>query len=186
MADPASSTEIATSQPISDETQPQTTLPSSFDGTPIMITNHKLTGSNYLSRSRAVEMFVIGRGKDDYLNGNITIPYSTDSRFRQWKSENSMIMSWLISSMTPEIGDNFMLYTTATEIWKATKELYTKKKDNVAEIYELEAKLQDIRQGDNTVSTNYSQLTKVWQQIDTFDTIAWTSPADDILFKQFI
>lgn len=130
-------------------------------------------------------MFIIGRGKDDYLYGDITVPSPTDPRFRQWRSENSMIMSWLISSMTPEIGENFMLYTTAAEIWKAARELYSKR-DNVAEIYELEAKLQDVRQGENSVSTYYSQLTKLWQQIDIFETIAWTTTADEALFKKFL
>lgn len=192
MADPVSSTETSAShvpptetpiQPTETPTQPS--LPASFDGQPVMITNHKLTGSNYLSWSRAVEMFIVGRGKDDYLYGEITVPSSTDARFRQWRSENSMIMSWLISSMTPEIGENFMLYTSAAEIWRAAKELYSKR-DNVAEIYELETKLNEIRQGDSSVSTYYSQLTKLWQQIDTFDTIPWTTSADEKLFRQFL
>lgn len=186
MAEPTSSTETsAIRSPPAENPIPTSSLPSSFDGNPIMITNHKLNGSNYLSWSRVVEMFIVGRGKDDYLYETMTIPPPTDPRFRQWRSENSMIMSWLISSMTPETGDNFMLYTTAAEIWQAAKELYSKR-DNVAEIYELEARLQDIRQGDNSVSTYYSQLTKIWQQIDTFETIAWTAPSDELLFKQFI
>lgn len=48
-----------------------------------MITNHKLMGHNYLPWSKAVEMFVIGRGKDDYLYGNLPSPAPTDARYRQ-------------------------------------------------------------------------------------------------------
>lgn len=42
---------------------------SSLDRAPILITNYKLTGNNYLSWSRVVEMFITGRGKEDYLFG---------------------------------------------------------------------------------------------------------------------
>lgn len=117
-----------------------------------MVTNLKLTSHNYLAWSKVVEMFIIGRGKDDYLYGNMQIPLVTDTLYRQWKTENAMIMSWLISSMTPEIGNNFILYPTAVEILKASKELYSQT-NNVAEIYELETQLNEIKQGDQPVSS---------------------------------
>lgn len=134
MAETSSSTETPSSQIQTETTSLPVSLPSSIDGNPIMVTNHKLSGTNYLSWSKAVEMFVVGRGKDDYLYGDVDIPLSTDPKFRQWRSENSMVMSWLISSTQPEIGDNFLLYSTAAEIWKAARELYSKR-DNIAEIY---------------------------------------------------
>lgn len=59
----------------------------------------------------------MSRGKDDYLYGNMHISSTRDPQFRQWKTENAMRMSWLISSMTPEIGNNFILYATAADIW---------------------------------------------------------------------
>lgn len=126
-----------------------------LDSNSVMVTNLKLTGHNYLAWSKAVELFVMGRGKDDYLYGHMQIPSSTDPLFRQWKTENAMIMSWLISSMTPEIAHNFILYTTAADIWKAAKELYSQT-DNVAEIYELETQVNEIKQGEQSVNTYYS------------------------------
>lgn len=89
------------------------------------------------------------------------------------------------SSMVPEVGNNFILYSTVTEIWKAIKELYSKR-DNVSEIYELEAQLQEIRKGDGSISMYYSNLTRLWQEIDMFEEHTWTSPADDRSLKQFI
>lgn len=161
-------------------------LPSNvLDSNSVMVTNLKLTGHNYLAWSKAVEMFIMGRGKDDYLYGNMQIPLSTDATYRQWKTDNAMIMSWLISSMTPEIGNNFILYSSAAEIWKATKELYSQT-DNVAEIYELETQVNDLKQGDLSVSSYYSQLTLLWQQIDTYETHNWGLPADAMAFKNFI
>lgn len=44
-------------------------------------------------------MFVTGKSKEKYLYGTIIIPDESDSKFRVWKSENSMIMAWLIRSI---------------------------------------------------------------------------------------
>lgn len=48
-------------------------------------------------------------------------PPETSEKFANWETENSMIMSWLLGSMTPEVSNTFMLYQTAADIWKATK-----------------------------------------------------------------
>ena len=48
-----------------------------------------------------------------------------------------MVMSWLINSMTNEIGKNFMYYKSAKEIQDAAKETYSNK-DNTSEVFEIE------------------------------------------------
>lgn len=53
-------------------------------------------------------------------------------------------------------------------------------------VYELETQMSKLEQGDQLVSTYYSQLTRLWQQIDTYETHNWSSPTDDLAFKKFI
>lgn len=152
------------------------------DSTPVTITNQKLNGNNYLPWSRAVELFIIGRGKREYLSEKMVVPKETDARYPTWEAENSMIMSWLLGSMNPDVSNIFMLYNTAAEIWKATKEMYSKR-DNISELYELEAQLKEMRQGDQTVSKFFGNLSQIWQQIDALESYQWTCTNDDHLFK---
>jgi hypothetical protein len=90
--------------------QPGTGSPVSLsEGTEVtshQITGHKLNGYNYLQCSSSIMMFICGKGRDDYLTGDIIIPEKNDPMFRTWKTENHMVMSWLINSMTNEIGEN--------------------------------------------------------------------------------
>ncbi|RVW33127.1 hypothetical protein CK203_117727 [Vitis vinifera] len=92
---------------------------SSADSNLMPITGHKLNGNNYLQWSHSVMMFICRKGKDDYLNGVAAKPNKTDEKFKVWNAENNMVMSWLINSMTNDIGENFLLYGTAKEIWDA-------------------------------------------------------------------
>ena len=70
-------------------------------------------------------MFVCGKGRDDYLTDVAAPPNKDDAGYKSWKTENNMVMSWLINLMTNEIDENFLLYSAAKEIWDAARETYS-------------------------------------------------------------
>ena len=57
-------------------------------------------------------MFICCREKDDYLIGVMPRLTKENRKFKAWKVENNMVMSWLINSMNNDIGENFILYET--------------------------------------------------------------------------
>ena len=149
------------------------------------ITGHKLNGNNYLQWSQSVMMFICGKGKDDYITGAIQPPREDDPKYKSWKSENNMVMSWLINSMTNEVGEDFMFYKTAKEIWDEAKISYSDK-DNASEVYEIKSFLHDLRQGDLTVTQYFNALTKRWQQLDVFEKIEWSCSEDAVKYRKIV
>ncbi|XP_024024880.1 uncharacterized protein LOC112092581 [Morus notabilis] len=135
------------------------------------ITSHKLNGHNYLQWSQSVLMFVRGKGNDDHLTGLSTSPGEKDPKYRSWRAEDSMVMSWLINSMINDIGENFLLYSTAKEIWDATKDTYSSK-ENTSELFGVETILHDLRQGETS--------------LDLFEEYTWESPSDGNRYRQII
>ena len=123
-------------------TAPQLT-PATIENNLVPITTHKLNGHNYLQWSQSMMMFISGWSKDEYLTGAISEPETSSATYRIWRAENNLVMSWLISSMTTEIGENFLLYTTAKEIWEATREMFSSS-ENTAELFSVESTLQDL------------------------------------------
>ncbi|RYE03343.1 MAG: hypothetical protein EOP33_09685, partial [Rickettsiaceae bacterium] len=149
------------------------------------ITSHKLNGHNFLQWSQSVLMFISGRGKDDYLTGVATSPVIEDPTFKSWKAENSMVMSWLINSMLPEIGETFLLYRTAAEIWQAAREIFSNSED-MSELFETENTLHDLRQGEMSVTQFFSSLTHLWQKIDLYEQHQWTSSEDSKIYRRIV
>ena len=144
------------------EASSSTQVPNTNEGSnssTLLITGHKLNGHNYLQWSHSAMMFICGQGKDDYLTGATPKPKTEDPKYKAWKTENNIVMSWLISSMTYEVGEDFILYETTQEIQAAAKETYSDTKDT-AEAFEIEGILHDFRQGDLTVTQYFSQLTR--------------------------
>ncbi|KAK8271341.1 hypothetical protein V6Z12_D11G256500 [Gossypium hirsutum] len=66
-------------------------------------------------------------------------------------------MTWLLNSMTPSISRNFLLYTTATDIWSAARETYSST-DNIAELYPVENQAATLKQGTMLVTLYYNTL----------------------------
>ncbi|RVX00497.1 hypothetical protein CK203_036922 [Vitis vinifera] len=124
-------------------------------------------------------------GKEEYLTGAIVQPKEDDPGYRTWKLENSMVISWLINSMTNDIGENFMYYGTTKEIWDAARETYSNI-DNTSAIFEIKSILQDLRQGDSTVTEYFNILTRYWQQLDIYEELVWKCPEDGLLYKKVI
>ena len=128
-------------------------------------------------------MFVSGRGKAKYLTGELGIPKPEEAAYYRWDIENNMVKSWLINSMTVEIGENFLLYETAYDIWEAARESYSTK-DDISARFEIESAIYDLKQGTLTVTEYYHALTRLWQQLDTAEEPNWTTNEDRQTFKK--
>jgi hypothetical protein len=63
---------------------PQTELPTTQIGI-------KLNGTNYAIWSQIMKMYISGRDKLGYINGDLFQPTPTDPTFRQWRTENSIV-----------------------------------------------------------------------------------------------
>ncbi|GAV74420.1 UBN2_3 domain-containing protein, partial [Cephalotus follicularis] len=150
-----------------------------------LITGHILNGQNYLQWSRSVMMFVCGRGKDDYLTGAAPQAAKEDLKFKGWKSENNMVMSRLINSMTNDVGENFILHETTQEIWEAARKTYSDTEDTT-EAFEIEGILHDFLKGDLPVTQYFSHLTRYWQQLDMYETTKWNCPTDAAKYKKIV
>lgn len=74
----------------------------------LQITIVKFNGNNYFMWSKSVLIYIQGKGKDEYLTGEVEIPPKSDPHYRKWKIENAMVMGLLLSSMKAEINENYL------------------------------------------------------------------------------
>ena len=150
-----------------------------------LIITHRLNGNNYLQWSRNLLMFVRGRKKEKYLTWDPKPPESADPLYETWCAENNTVMTWLIHSMNPEISENYLLASSAREIWESAKRTYSVK-DNTAAILQVKRALRNLSQRELSVTQYYSSLVRLWQQIDLYDVHSWTCHTDALYFKQVI
>ncbi|KAL4383321.1 hypothetical protein GQ457_15G016580 [Hibiscus cannabinus] len=153
----------------------------------LAITCHRLTGNNYLEWSQSVKIHVAGRGRSGYLTGSSEQPNATTDAAgsAKWLQENNQVMSWLLNSMIPSIGRNFLLYNSATEIWTAVQETYSSK-DNDSALYGIEEQIFALKQKGMGVTAYYNSLQSLWQQIYLYESNEWSTPNDDVLYQTLL
>ncbi|XP_034706095.1 uncharacterized protein LOC117929791 [Vitis riparia] len=127
-----------------------------------------ILGRSKMHKMKAILSTYHQMEKDDYITGASAAPETTASTYKKWIAENNMVMSWLVNSMTPDIGENFLSFDTAKEIWDIAKETFSNK-ENTSEIIQIEGILHDLRQGNLTVTEYFNTLTRLWRQLDTFE-----------------
>ncbi|XP_028791520.1 uncharacterized protein LOC114747369 [Neltuma alba] len=150
-----------------------------------LIISHRLNGNNYLQWSRNILMFVRGRNKEKYLTWNPQPPKTEDPQYETWCAENNTVMTWLVHSMLPEISENYLLASSAREIWESARRTYSVK-ENTAAIFQLKRMLRSLTQGEKSVTQYYSALVRLWLQIDLYEVHKWSCHTDEVYFKQVI
>ncbi|KAL4562118.1 hypothetical protein LXL04_034312 [Taraxacum kok-saghyz] len=140
---------------------------SGSDLSSLHITGHKLNGQNYLQWAQSVKIVICGRGKLGYLTGDLPAPPATDPAHNTWQAENSLVLAWLVNSMDPKISRRYLWFQTAKEVWDAARRMYSDL-GNASQIFELRAKLKEIKQGSTSVTQYFSTLQDLWQELDLF------------------
>ncbi|KAL5818938.1 hypothetical protein ACOSQ4_022780 [Xanthoceras sorbifolium] len=122
---------------------------------------YRFNGKNYLKWSQVVQTFLKGKGKLWHLTGASLL--KEDPRFDAWDEEDSMIMTWLWNSITPE----------------------SKVKD-AAQVYEIRTKAISTKQGGGSVTDYANILQSLWQELDHYRCIQITNPADAIVVRKML
>ncbi|KAL5744184.1 hypothetical protein ACOSQ2_027300 [Xanthoceras sorbifolium] len=120
-----------------------------------------------------------------HLTGETKEPNPKDSAYANWDAENSMVMTWLINSMTEDISCNYICYSMAKELWDNVSQLYSDL-GNQSQVYELTLKFGDLRQGDDNVTKYFNSLKQLWQDLDLFNDYEWKSIEDANYYKKTV
>ena len=152
-------------------------------GTNLQLVIQKLNGKNYVEWAQSVKLALDGKGKLGYLTGDTSQPGVTDPSLPRWKSENSLIIAWLINSMDSSIGKPYLFLPTAKDVWEAVRDCYSDL-ENSSQIYELKTQLWQSKQGDKDVTTFYNLMVTLWQELDQCYEDDWENPNDATRFKK--
>lgn len=101
-------------------------------------------------------IFISERGKEDYLKKEKLEP-KEGPNYQTWKSENNLVMTWLINPMENDVSQTFLFYKVAKDIWKAVKQTYSDI-ENMLEQFKLETSLIDLKYGNLDVTEYFNAL----------------------------
>jgi hypothetical protein len=132
------------------------------------MTSTKLKGSNYLQWSRAVIVFLTGRGKESYL----TTTKPTDAtKISKWIKEDAQIMTWLWNSLEPDVFNNVSYLESSKDIWDTLHLMYSSEV-NITRIHELYQDMFSLQQGDRSIEEYFSLLQGMWDELNVYQPLS--------------
>ncbi|KAK2968679.1 hypothetical protein RJ640_005820 [Escallonia rubra] len=128
----------------------------------------KLNGANYSSWSKSMIHALTAKNKIGFINGSIEQPSEKDqpTEYALWNQCNSMILSWLTHSVEPDLAKGVIHAKTAYQVWEDFKDQFSQK--NAPAIYQIKKSLASFSQGTMIVSTYFTKLKGLWDELDTY------------------
>ena len=123
------------------------------------------SGTNFMRWSRNVRRALIAKNKEGFINGVLKIPDENDKEFQKWKRADYMVMSWILSSMSPDIADEFGFLATSAELWLELQERFGQ--SNGPLIYQLKKEIDSLKQENMSIVAYYGKIKKLWDEMQS-------------------
>ncbi|CAA7049128.1 unnamed protein product [Microthlaspi erraticum] len=102
----------------------------------------------------------------EFIDGTVPRPPPDHPDAGSWSRCNDMVITWLMNSVSKKIGQSLLYMSTAEAFWKNLVSRF--KQDDAPRIFEIEQKLGSLQQGHVDVSTYYTELVTLWEELKNF------------------
>nr|XP_043620345.1 uncharacterized protein LOC122592214 [Erigeron canadensis] len=127
--------------------------------------NEILTNSNYNDWAKEMANFLFAKNKMGFVDETIPKPGKTSEDYMPWMRCDAMIIGWLTTAMDKNIRSSVRYANASSEIWKDLKERFSK--GSAPRAYELKQSLSSSHQDGSSVSSYYTKLRSIWNEINS-------------------
>jgi len=125
-----------------------------------------LDSKNYNSWARAMKVALISKNKLKFIDGTFVQPAQANVLRDPWLRCNHMVLSWLRHSISASIAQSILWFDNAHNVWKNLEQRFSQ--GDIFRISDIQDDLSRLQQGNLDISNYYTQLTSLWEQIDSF------------------
>ncbi|XP_021615818.1 uncharacterized protein LOC110617383 [Manihot esculenta] len=136
---------------------------SNSDNPGIKLVSNPLTGPNYLSWTRSMIIALRAKDKLGFVTGKISKPNSDAPEYKKWITVDSMIISWILNSISRDLSDGFLYAPSAHDLWNDIAERFGE--SNGPLFFQIKKELANISQGSMTLAAYYNKLKRYWDEL---------------------
>ncbi|XP_078166327.1 uncharacterized protein LOC144560982 [Carex rostrata] len=140
---------------------------------------------NYLSWSRRALLNLRIKGLETYVKEECTEPEKkATAEWNTWSNTNSLVVSWLLTSMPSTIAGMVESISSAVDVWKTLEGMYSGA--GVMMMMEVEEKIDATTQGEKKVHQYAAELHHLWADLDHYDPLSLQTSTDVLLGRQYL
>ena len=121
-----------------------------------------------------------------FCDGSIKIPSKEIDQedYATWSRCNNMVHSCIVNTLSPEIPDSVIYYSTAHEVWEDLRERFSQ--SNAPRIFEIQRDIACLRQEKLFVSAYYTKLKGLWDELASYNDTTHGQQQDQQKLMQFL
>ncbi|XP_039007857.1 uncharacterized protein LOC120135700 [Hibiscus syriacus] len=101
-----------------------------------------------------------------FVDGSVVAPDpSLVEQFNAWTRANNLVYSWILNSVSKDIAASLLYHSTAAEILKDLGDRF--QQSNGPRLFQLKKNLSNLVQGQMNISTYYTQLKIIWDELSS-------------------
>ncbi|XP_019240490.1 PREDICTED: uncharacterized protein LOC109220473 [Nicotiana attenuata] len=129
--------------------------------------NAIFTGRGFQGWRRSVLIALSAKNKLGFINGTCPAPAATSKDFQPWSRCNDMVNSWLLNSLSKDIGDSVIYSKSAKDLWNSLEHRFGQ--SNGAKLYHLRKELSGLAQGTTDIAGYFTKLKRLWDELDSLN-----------------
>lgn len=88
----------------------------------MMLVSKPFNGEGYGSWKRAMELALTSRKKLGLVTGSCKKPEMDSEEYENWEVCNSIVITWILNGLSPEISNSVVYMKVASDIWLELEE----------------------------------------------------------------
>ncbi|XP_043705400.1 uncharacterized protein LOC122655259 [Telopea speciosissima] len=125
-----------------------------------------LNGDNFPTWHRAMVMALEAKNKLQFLDGSLPKPDSDSTDLSHWTRCNSMVRSWILHSIVPNIAHSILWIDSARDAWLDLHDHFSQK--NAPWIFEIRKSISTLSQGLDSISAYYTKLKSLRDELSSY------------------
>uniref|UniRef100_A0A1S4A6F0 Uncharacterized protein n=1 Tax=Nicotiana tabacum TaxID=4097 RepID=A0A1S4A6F0_TOBAC len=131
------------------------------------LVNAIFTGRGFQGWRRSVPIALSTKNKLGFINGTCPAPVSTSKNFQPWSRCNDMVISWLLNSLSKDIGDSVIYSKSAKDLWNSLEHRFGQ--SNGTKLYHMRKELSGLVQGTTNIVGYFTKLKHLWDELDSLN-----------------
>ncbi|XP_050211821.1 uncharacterized protein LOC126661981 [Mercurialis annua] len=128
----------------------------------LILVSPPLNGQNYHSWFRSMRMCLLSKNKLKFVDGSIQVPAVTDPMHPVWERCNTMVLSWILKSLSPSIAQSILWLDNAVDVWSDLFDRFSQR--NAMRISDLQEEISAHKQNNLSVTEYFTQLKILWDE----------------------
>ncbi|KAL0401324.1 UNVERIFIED_CONTAM: hypothetical protein Slati_4162300 [Sesamum latifolium] len=135
----------------------------SAENSGLVMISAPFNGSNWLTWSHSVRIELEGKDKLGYIDGSYMRPHDGSVDLKQWRITDSLVRTWILSTMVKEIVNAFLYVPSARTLWLELEARYGECDGPL--LYKIRREISSISQGNLSITAYYTNLKQYWDEL---------------------